>query len=200
MTDRPISVDTANPEAMRVGLELHGPGQPMLNSITGESERLEVMLPLAAAFQTRVVALAMDDTGMPETVDARLAAAEKIVRAAERFEVKLENIYVDPLIRPISTNPTHAMDCLETVRRIKRELGPLKTIGGFSNVSFGLPKRNLLNRVFVAYMVQAGADAGIIDPLEPGIMATIYSAEALLNLDEYCMRYITADREGRLER
>jgi 5-methyltetrahydrofolate--homocysteine methyltransferase len=198
VTDKPISVDTANPDAMRVGLELHGSGQPMLNSVTGEEARLQMMLPLAAAFKTKVVALAMDDTGMPETVEARLVAVEKIIRAAEKFHVAQENIYVDPLIRPISTNPTHAVDCMETVRRIKAEFSALKTIGGLSNVSYGLPKRNILNRVFVPFMIYAGVDAAIIDPLEPGMMASMYAAEALLNRDEYCMNYITADREGRL--
>ncbi len=198
VTALPISVDTANPTAMRVGLELHGPGQPMLNSITGESERLKIMLPLAAAFHTKVVALAMDDTGMPETIDARFVAIEKILAAAGPLGIKREDIYIDPLIRPISTNPTHALDCLETVRRIKAEFGPLQTTGGLSNVSYGLPKRNLINRVFIPYMILSGIDAAIIDPLEPGIMAAIYAAEAILNRDEYCMNYITADREGRL--
>ena len=199
VTDTPLSVDTASQAVMRTGLELHGPGQPMLNSITGERERLEAMLPLAAEFGTLVVALAMDDSGMPETIDARLAAVETILAEADRLGVQRENLYIDPLIRPVSTNPTHPSDCLETVRRIKAEFAPLKTIGGLSNVSFGLPRRNLLNRVFVAFMVEAGIDAGIIDPLEPGVMATICAAEALLNRDEFCMRYITAERDGRLE-
>lgn len=199
VTDKPLSVDTASPVVMRAGLELHGTGQPMLNSVTGESDRLEAMLPLAAEFQTLVVALAMDDTGMPETVDARLAAVKKILAAADKAGVKRENIYVDPLIRPIATNPTHVADSLETIRRIKIEFAPLKTTGGLSNISFGLPKRNLLNRVFLAYAIEAGIDAGLVDPLEPGIMATILAAEATLNRDEFCLRYIMAEREGRLD-
>jgi 5-methyltetrahydrofolate--homocysteine methyltransferase len=199
VTDKPISVDTTSGKAMRLGLSLHGPGQPMLNSVTGEQSRLDLMMPLAAEFQTKLVALAMDDTGMPETNDARFAAIEKILQAADKHGVKVENIHIDPLIRPISTNPTHAADCLAAVRRIKAEFGPLKTVGGLSNISFGLPKRNLLNRVFLAYMVEAGIDAGIIDPLEPGVMATILAANALMNRDEYCMNYIMAERAGKLE-
>jgi cobalamin-dependent methionine synthase I len=199
VTDKPISVDTTNGEAMRAGLEMHGPGQAMLNSVTGEQDRLDLMMPLAAEFQTKLVALAMDDTGMPETNDARFVALEKILAAADSCGVARENIYVDPLIRPVSTNPSHAGDCLDMVRRIKREFDPVKTTGGLSNISFGLPKRNLLNRVFLAYMVESGVDAGIVDPLEPGVIATIRAAEAILNRDEYCMQYITAEREGRLE-
>ncbi|NIA20628.1 MAG: dihydropteroate synthase, partial [Anaerolineaceae bacterium] len=107
VTDKPISVDTANPVAMRSGLELHGPGQPMVNSVTGEQERLDCIMPLAAEFQTKLVALAMDDSGMPETVEARLVAVETILKAAGAKGVKAENIYIDPLIRPVSTNPTH---------------------------------------------------------------------------------------------
>jgi 5-methyltetrahydrofolate--homocysteine methyltransferase len=198
VTDKPLSIDTANPETMRRGLELHGPGQPMLNSITGERDRLEKMLPLAAEFQSRVIALAMDDSGMPETIDDRLRALEGLLKATDAAGVKRENIYVDPLIRPISTNPTHAEDCIETVRRIKTEMGPLKTTGGLSNISYGLPKRNLLNRVFLSYMLRAGIDSGLLDPLEPGITATILASEAVLNRDEFCMRYIMAEREGRL--
>lgn len=198
VTDKPLSIDTANGAAMRAGLELHGAGQPMVNSVTGEQARIEAVMPLAAEFKTRLVALAMDDSGMPETVDDRIRAIEGLMKAADSYGVDQENIYIDPLIRPISTNPTHAADCLETVRRIKAGMGPLKTIGGLSNVSYGLPKRNLINRVFLSYMIQAGADAGIIDPLEPGVVGTILAAEALLNRDEFCMNYITADREGKL--
>ncbi len=199
VTDKPLSVDTANAEAMRIGLSLHGPGQPLLNSVTGESDRLELMMPLAAEFGTKIVALAMDDTGMPETVDARFVAIEKILKAADAHGVSRADIYIDPLIRPISTNPTHARDCLETVRRIKAELDPVKTIGGLSNVSFGLPNRNVINRAFVTMMLAAGVDAGIIDPLERGIVATIVAAEAVMAKDEYCVNYIQAARQGMFE-
>ena len=199
VTDKPISVDTANGEAMRLGLSLHGPGQPLLNSVTGESERLELMMPLAAEFKTRIVALAMDDNGMPETVEARMVAIEKILKSADAHGVARENIYIDPLIRPISTNPTHARDCMETVRRIKAELAPVKTIGGLSNVSYGLPNRNLVNRAFLTMMLAAGVDAGIVDPLERGMVATIVASEALLAMDEYCVNYIQAARQGMFE-
>ena len=198
VTDKPISVDTASPVAMRAGLDSHGEGQPMVNSVTGEQQRLDSIMPLAAEFQTKLVALAMDDSGMPETVDARFVAIEVILKAAEAAGVKVENIYIDPLIRPVSTNPAHALDCMETVRRIKAEFASLKTIGGLSNVSFGLPKRGLLNRAFLTLMIYSGIDAGIIDPLEPGVMATIAAAEAILNRDEFCMNYIAAERQGRL--
>ncbi|MBN2582674.1 MAG: dihydropteroate synthase [Planctomycetes bacterium] len=198
VTDKPISVDTANPTAMREGLLLHGPGQPMVNSATAEQQRLDAVMPLAAEFQAKLVALSMDDSGMPETIDQRLTAVEKILKAASQHGVKAENIYIDPLIRPVSTNPTHAVDCMETVRRIKAEFGPLKTVGGLSNVSFGLPNRNLLNQAFLTLMLYSGVDAGIIDPLEPGVVGTILATEAILNRDEFCMNYIMASRDGRL--
>lgn len=199
VTDKAISVDTTNGEAMRLGLSMHGPGQPMLNSVTAEQERLDLMMPLAAEFQTKLVALAMDDSGMPETNDERFAAIERILKAADQHGVSHENIYIDPLIRPVSTNPTHANDCIECVRKIKTEMAPLRTTGGLSNVSFGLPNRNLLNRIFIAYMIGAGIDSGIMDPLEPGIIATILAAEAITNRDDFCMNYIMASRDGRLE-
>jgi len=198
-TDKPLSIDTASPTVMRAGLSMHGPGQPMLNSLTAERERLETMMPLAAEFQTKVVALAMDDSGMPETVEGRLPAIEKLLAAADKHGVKRENVYVDPLVRPVSINPCYAVQCLAAIRRIKVEFGPVQTIGGLSNVSFGLPKRGHLNRVFVALAMEAGIDAGLIDPLEPGMMATIRAAEAVLARDEFCLAYITADRQGRLQ-
>ncbi len=197
--EKPLSIDTANPKAMRAGLELHESSEPaILNSVTAEQERLEQMVPLAAEFKTRLIALTMDDRGMPESVDDRLRALEGILSATDKAGLSRDRLYVDPLFRPVSTNPSHATDCMETIRRIKAEFAPVRTVGGVSNVSFGLPKRNLLNRVFLALAVEAGLDAGIVDPLEPGIVATLYAADAVLNRDEFCMNYIAAEREGRL--
>jgi 5-methyltetrahydrofolate--homocysteine methyltransferase len=197
-TKLPISVDSANPEATKLGLELHRNGQPIINSVTGEKARLEAVLPLAVEHKALLIALTMDDSGMPETVEQRIAALEGILRQSDAAGIDRQDVFVDPLIRPVSTNQSHAMDCLQMVRRIKADFG-CRTTGGFSNVSFGLPRRRVLNAAYITMAIGAGLDSAIADPTEPGLMAAIYAAEALAGRDEWCMNYITAEREGRLE-
>ncbi len=196
-TDLPVAVDSANPEAMKLGLELHKNGRPIVNSITGEADRIESILPLAAEHKTYLVALTMGDAGMPETNADRIKALEGIVAKTDAAGIAREDIFVDPLIRPISTNQSHAMDCVEMIQKIKTDFG-CKTTGGFSNVSFGLPKRRIINAAYLAIAVAAGLDSAITDPTEPGLMASVYAAEAIAGIDEWCMNYITAEREGRL--
>jgi len=197
-TDLPVAVDSANPEAMKLGLELHRNGRPIVNSITGESDRIAGILPLAAEHKTLLIALTMGDAGMPETNDDRVAALEQIVAKTDAAGIARADLLVDPLIRPVSVNQSHAMDCVEMIRRIKADFG-CRTTGGFSNISFGLPKRRILNAAFLAIALAAGLDSAITDPTEPGLMATVYAAEAITGADEWCMNYITAEREGRLE-
>ena len=196
-TALPISVDSVHPEVTKAALEVHRNGRPIVNSISGETDRIERILPLAAEYGTFLIALAMDGSGMPETNDQRLAALEGILGRTDAAGIAREDIFVDPLIRPISTNPGHAMDCLEMIRRVKAEFG-CRSTGGFSNISFGLPKRRILNVAYMAMARAAGLDSAGADPTEPGMMATILAAEALAGRDEWCMNYITAQREGRL--
>lgn len=197
-TEVPVCVDSANPKALAAALEVHK-GDALINSITAEADRIAGILPLVVEHNTRVVALTMDDSGMPETADDRLKVAEALVERLTGEGVALERIHFDPLIRPISTNPEQASVALETTRRIMTEFEGVHTICGLSNVSFGLPKRNLLNRAFLALMIGAGLDGVIIDPTEPGMMTTVLAAEALIGRDEFGMNYITAERAGRLD-
>jgi 5-methyltetrahydrofolate--homocysteine methyltransferase len=140
----------------------------------------------------------MDDGGMPETADQRLAVVAALVARLEKEGVERDRIHFDPLIRPISTNPEQAREAIEATRRIMTEFPGVHTICGLSNISFGLPKRNLLNRAFLTLLIGAGLDGAIIDPTEPGMMSTVLATEALTGRDEYCLGYITAEREGRL--
>lgn len=195
--DVPACIDSANPKALDAALKAHK-GDAMVNSITAEAERIEGILPLVVEHNARVVALAMDDGGMPETADDRLRVVEALVEKLTGEGVELGRIYFDPLIRPISTNPDQAAAAIEATRRIMTEFEGVHTICGLSNVSFGLPRRNLLNRAFLALMIGAGLDSAIIDPTEPGMVSTLLAAEALAGRDEFCMKYITAEREGRL--
>ena len=197
-TDVPVCLDSANPEALAAALKVHS-GNAMINSITGEKVRLDGIVPLVAEYGTRVVALPMDDSGMPETADDRLRVAANIVKTLDGKGVALDRIYFDPLIRPISTNPEQMAAALDATTRIMTEFPGVHTICGLSNISFGLPQRKLLNRSFLTLMINAGLDSAILDPTTAGLMSTVYAVEALVGRDEFCMNFITAERAGKLD-
>jgi 5-methyltetrahydrofolate--homocysteine methyltransferase len=198
VTDKPLSIDSADPKAAKAGLKLLPKGTAFLNSISGEKARLEAMLPLAAEFETKVVALAMDDFGTPESCAARWKAIEKILAATDKAGVPRDRIFIDPLVRPIATSPDQAAQCLEMIRDIRVKAGGAGTIVGLSNVSYGLPGRRHLNRAFLALAMAAGLSAAILDPLDSGLMAASLAVACLTGQDPYCMNYILAQREGRL--
>ena len=197
-TELPISFDSTNPDALDKGLSLCNRPGSVINSITGEKERLEGVLPLVKKYGTQVVALTMDDGGMPEDLDGRMAVTRKLAEAVQAEGIGLDRLHFDHLVRPASTNPGQARCILEAVRATKAELPDAHIALGLSNISFGIPKRNLLNRAFLAMLIAAGADGAIIDPCEEGMMTTLLSARAVLGLDDYCMDYIAAFRAGRL--
>jgi 5-methyltetrahydrofolate--homocysteine methyltransferase len=194
----PLCVDSANPAALDAALPVNRTGQPMINSITAEKERLEGILPLVKKYKAKVVALTMDDSGMPDDAAGRVAVAEKLHAALKAEGVADEDIFFDVLVRPIATDPNQAVQCLEAVRKIREKLPAVHFMCGMSNVSFGLPKRKILNRTFLTLLMAAGQDGAILDPTETDVGAALLATRALLGQDEYCMEYITAEREGRL--
>lgn len=197
-TPLPLSFDSTSPKALEKGLKLCNRPGTIINSITGETERLKAILPLVKKYKTGVVALAMDDGGMPEDLDGRVAITRAIAQAVKAKGIALDRVYFDHLVRPASTNPGQARHILEAIRITRAEFPEAHIALGLSNVSFGLPCRNNLNRAFLAMLVAAGADGAIIDPCEEGMMNTLLSARAVLGLDEFCMEYIAAYREGKL--
>ena len=197
-TELPLAFDATSPEVLRAGMELCNRRGTIINSITAEKERLEGVLPLVKEYGAGVVCLTMDDEGMPEDFEGRMRIARDLAGALGKHEIGCDRAYFDPLVRPASTNPGQARYILDTVSAIKRELPAAHIALGLSNISYGLPERNNLNRAFLAMLVAAGCDGAIIDPCEEGMMATLLSARAALGLDEYCMDYITAHRAGRL--
>lgn len=197
-TQLPLSFDSTNPKALEKGLSMCNRPGTIINSITGEKDRLKAVLPLVAKYKTGVVALTMDDGGMPEDLDGRVALTRKLAKAVKAKGIGLDRVYFDHLVRPASTNPGQARHILEAVRATKAEFPETHIALGLSNVSYGLPNRNNLNRAFLAMLVAAGADGAIIDPCEEGMMNTLLSARAALGLDEFCMEYITAYRGGKL--
>jgi len=194
-TDLPICLDSPNAEVLERGLQMLKRRPVMLNSTTGEKEKLRQVLPLAASSGALLVALAMDERGLPETTDRRVEIAARIVEAGGGAGIPPERIYFDPCIQPISTSPGQAAAVLEAIRRVRDAFPGLHTTCGLSNISFGLPARGLINRTYLACLIAAGLDSAILDPTAEGIMDTVRAAEALAGRDEFCMNYIQAMRQ-----
>ena len=198
VTDAPLSIDSPRPAAVEQGLSLAGK-DPLLNSITAEADRYRSLIPFIKRYGTRVVALSMDDGGMTDDMGKVFAVADGLIKRLEDDGVPPDHIFVDPLIRPVSTNSAYAVGALEILQRITASHPSVHKTCGLSNVSYGLPKRRLVNQVFMAMAITMGLDSAIIDPLDARMMATVFAAEALAGRDQFCMGYIAAEREGRLE-
>lgn len=195
----PLCLDTPNVKALEAGLPLVKNGQPMINSITAEKERFESVLPLVLKYKAKIVALCMDDSGMPETKEDRMRIAKKLVGDLTAAGVPEEDIYLDPLVKPISTSDRAGLDVLETVEEIKNMFPKVHGICGLSNISFGLPNRKVLNRVFLIQCMTKGMDSFILDPLDKTMMGFLYASQALLGQDQFCMQYLNAHRQGLYE-
>lgn len=196
--DVPLCIDSPNPAAIEAALKVHT-GTAMVNSITAEKERYSSIVPLVKEYGCKIVALCMDDSGMPETGEQRFGIACKLVEDLTRDGIEKDSIYIDPLVRPISTGADFGVIVLDTIRKITTELSGVHTICGLSNISFGLPTRKLLNRTFLVMAMTGGLDAAILDPTDKEIMALVIASRALLGKDDFCMNYITAQREGKLD-
>jgi 5-methyltetrahydrofolate--homocysteine methyltransferase len=198
VTDKPCAIDSPDPSAIEAALSLHR-GTPMINSISLENDRYEKLMPIIAGTDMKVIALCMSDDGMPETVDDRLKIADKLVNGLQKNNIAVENIFVDPLVQPLSVNDNFGMGFIDAIEQIKKAFPGIHTACGLSNISYGLPVRKLLNQTFMVMAVAKGLDGAIINPLDKKMMAAITAAEALAGRDEYCGRYLKDFRESRLD-
>lgn len=189
----PLSIDTPNAEAMEEGLKVHK-GQALLNSLSGESRRIKAFLPLIKEYKPRVVVLCLDDEGLPKSADKELSIAEKMVSFLDKEGVNPQDIFVDPLVRPVAVDQEAGILFLNSLQKIKKSLPQVKTIAGLSNVSFGLPRRKLLNRAFLMLALKSGLDAAILDPLDKDIFAALSSTRALLGQDPGLRNYLSSVR------
>lgn len=196
--DVPLCIDSPNFQAIEVGLKKARERAAMINSITGETKRLEAFLPLIEACQSQIITLCMDDSGIPETPGGRLEIAVSLVEKLTAHGVQASRIFFDPIIRPVSTDSQAGQIARDTLRLIKKELPGVNTICGLSNISFGLPHRQLLNRNYLTILLAEGLDAAILDPTDGSLMANLSATQALLGKDTHCLNYISAHREGRL--
>lgn len=193
--DVPCCIDSPDPKAIEAALTVHR-GRAMINSISLEKDRYDTLLPLLKDSDLEVVALCMSDEGMPETAEQRFGIAEKLVGGLTQNGVALSNIYVDPLVQPVATNSAYGIEFLRAIERIMENWPSIHTMCGLSNISYGLPNRQFLNRTFMAVAIAKGLDGAIVNPLDRGIIANIKGAEALIGRDDFCMQFIQAHRQG----
>ncbi len=201
LVDIPLCIDSSVPAALEAGLQVCN-GRPLLNSVTGEEEKLELILPLVKKYNVPVVAISNDDTGISEDPEVRFAVAKKIVERAADFGIPAHDIVVDPLVMPIGAMATAGLQVFALVRRLREELG-VNTTCGASNISFGLPNRNGVNAAFLPMAIASGMTSAIMNPLHPQEMEAIRAANLLTNNDPHGSAWIKANKpvlaEGEVE-
>ena len=196
----PLCIDSPNAEEIERGLEVHdwSKGKALINSITGENEKINRLLPTIKKYKCAVIALAMDERGIPDNSKTRVDIAARLIKILAGIGVALRDIFIDPLVVPIGTNDNNGLITMETIRDIREKYPEVRIVTGLSNISFGLPERKLINQVFMILTMGCGMDAAIIDPTDKRMMAMIKTAMVLLGKDNFCSDYISAYRQGKL--
>ena len=197
ITDVPLSIDSSIVEALEAGLAVYQ-GKALVNSVTGEDEVLERVLPLVAKYKAAVVAISNDETGISEDPNERFAVAKKIVERAADYGIPYNDIVVDPLVMPIGAINTAGVQVIALVRRLREEL-KVNTTCGASNVSFGLPNRNGINAAFLTMAMGAGMTSAITSPLHPEVMQAVRGGDVMMGHDPDCRNWIRAYREPAAE-
>ena len=190
VTSLPLQIDTASPSAMEKALRRYN-GKPMINSVNGKKESMDAIFPLVKKYGGVVVALTLDDKGIPENAEGRVEIARKILREAEKYGIKKKDIIFDTLAMTVSADNNAAISTLKALKTIKEELG-CHTSLGVSNVSFGLPSRDVVNGVFFALALENGLSAAIMNPYSDEMMKTYHAFKVLHGLDNNCADYIKA--------
>jgi 5-methyltetrahydrofolate--homocysteine methyltransferase len=192
VTDVPLCIDTADPDALAAALEIYE-GKALVNSVNGETHSLEKMLPLVKEHGAAVIGLCMDDDGIPSLPEKRLAVAAKIIERAAKLGIATEDVVIDPLVLTVSVDTNAALLTLKTTELIVKEFGVNITMGA-SNVSFGLPDRSAINSAFMAMAIQAGLTCPITNPLDPDLAIAVLAADLAMGKDEWGDRWIAAYR------
>ena len=198
ISDVPLCIDSSIVEALKCGLEAYQ-GKALLNSVTGEEERLETVLPLVKQFGCAVIGISNDDSGISEDINVRFEVAKKIVERAMDYGIPKEDILIDPLVMPIGAINDAGKQVLELIKKLQNEL-QVNTTCGASNLSFGLPNRHGLNTAFIAMAIANGMPCAITNPLEKEIMQSIRGANVVMGHDPECSDWIMNYREPREKR
>ncbi len=197
-TDLPLSIDSPNPEVIAAMLLL-AKKKPLINSVTLEPCRLEGVLQLVVEQQTKVIALCQAEQMLAETTAQKVELAGRLVERLTTAGVPLEDIYIDPLVYPLSANAGSAQATLAAIGEIMKKFPGVHTVCGLTNVSYGLPARRLINRAFLAAAIAQGLDAAILDPTDRQLYALLRAAMLVAGQDSFCREYTRAYRAGRLE-
>ena len=192
VTDAPLCIDSSIVEALEAGLDAYQ-GRALLNSVTGEDDRLERVLPLVKKYDCAVVAISNDDSGISQDIDVRFNVAKKIVGRASDYGIAASDIVVDPLVMPVGAVNTAGRQVMELVHRLRTEL-KVNTTCGASNLSFGLPNRNGLNSAFIGMAIGAGMTSAITNPLRSELMQAVRGADVVMGRDPECSAWIAANR------
>jgi 5-methyltetrahydrofolate corrinoid/iron sulfur protein methyltransferase len=194
VTDAPLAIDTTKPAVMEVGLKAAGPGS-IINSTTGQQDRLDALMPLAKAYNASIICLTIDEKGIPRDAAGRGEIALRLVSAAMEHGVEMPNVYIDPVVLPVNVAQPSVNEVLATIRDVRLlSEPPPKTVVGLSNISQGTQQRHLINRIFLVMAVAAGLDAAILDALDSEMMDAMITAELLSNKNVYCDDYLKAYR------
>ena len=197
VTDIPLCIDTADPEALEAALKAYE-GKALVNSANGEERSMGAVLPLVKEYGAAVIGLCMDDDGIPSTADARLKVASKIIERAGKLGIPPEDVVIDPLALTMGSDHTAGLVAMQTIEKVIAEFGVNITMGA-SNISFGLPDRKYINATFIAMAIHAGLTCPITNPLEPEVRIAIKAADLAMGRDEYGMAWIKAFRERQKE-
>jgi 5-methyltetrahydrofolate--homocysteine methyltransferase len=193
ITDAPLCIDSSIVAALDAGLSVYE-GKALLNSVTGEEERLEAVLPLVKKYGCAVIAISNDDSGISEDIDVRFDVAKKIVERARDYGIPSSDVVVDPLVMPIGAINTAGTQVMALVHRLRNELN-VNTTCGASNLSFGLPNRNGLNTAFIAMAIASGMTSAITNPLHEEIMQSVRGADVVMGHDAECANWIAVNRD-----
>ncbi|MDX1612838.1 MAG: dihydropteroate synthase [Candidatus Promineifilaceae bacterium] len=197
VTDVPLCIDTADPEALAAALELYE-GKALVNSVNGEERSLAAVLPLVKQYNAAVIGLCMDDDGIPETAEVRLAVAEKILDRAVGLGIAASDVIIDPLALTMGADSSAGRVALDTIGLVVEKFGVNVTMGA-SNISFGLPDRKHINATFIAMAIHAGLTIPITNPMVPEVNVAILAADLAMSRDEYGMNWIKAFRQRQKE-
>jgi 5-methyltetrahydrofolate--homocysteine methyltransferase len=193
VTDVPLCIDTADPEALEAALKIYQ-GKPLINSVNGEEKSLTSVLPLVKEHGAAVIGLCMDEDGIPPDAESRLAVAGKIIERADKLGIPIEDVVIDPLALTMGADSTAGRIALDTVAMVRDKFGVNITMGA-SNISFGLPDRHAINSTFIAMAIHAGMTCPITNPLVADVRLAVLAADLAMGRDDYGMNWIKAYRE-----
>jgi 5-methyltetrahydrofolate--homocysteine methyltransferase len=197
VTDVPLCIDTADPEALERALKFYE-GKALINSVNGEERSMSAMLPLVKEYGAAVISLCMDEQGIPATAEDRFKVAAKIIERAGKLGIPISDIVIDPLALTMGSDHTSGLIALQTIEKVVKEFGVNITMGA-SNISFGMPDRKYINSTFIAMAIHAGLTCPITNPLEPEVRIAVKAADLSMGRDEYGMAWIQAYRQRQKE-